>query len=102
MYSLLFAHGVILGRRGYGPIGWGMPYDFADTDLHTSLQQLQEFIVTQPDQSPEKLFRHLILECNYGARITEQRDIRLLEAIILDSCSLAADGSALEDAYPRP
>merc|ERR1719440_995042 len=110
MYNLLFTHGVILARRGYGHLGWSLPYDFADGDLHLSLQQLQEHLTSKPGSNPHKLFRDMILECNYGARITEPHDKRLLGNLLLECCSPIVEQvegqdqirTALTDAYARP
>merc|ERR1719271_1137390 len=69
-----------------------MPYEFTDSDLHISLRQLQEHLneASQETKDHTKLFHYLILECNYGARITEPSDKKLLEGL-MSSCCCAQD-----------
>jgi len=105
-------HGVILGRRRYGTLGWCMPYEFTDSDLHISLRQLQEHLneASQETKDHTKLFHYLILECNYGARITEPSDKKLLEVLMSSCCSAyspaasvhSSNNSSAEEVYPGP
>ena len=71
----------------YGPIGWNASttYEFSHSDLSLSLAQLREGLrecTKEEDLSEALLSTHyLIAECNYGGRITDEYDRRLLKVL---------------------
>ena len=69
-----------------------MPYEFSSIDLSIPLRQLQKIIANNmqvqtnasPDVVPWDMLLYCIGECNYGGRVTDERDRLTLKAILAD------------------
>lgn len=81
LFALAYFHAVILERRKYGPIGWNIQYSWMNSDLEVSKKQVRMFLEEQ-DLVPYAALNYIISEVNYGGRVTDYKDIKLISALL--------------------
>lgn len=81
LFALGYFHAAILERRKYGAIGWNIPYEWMTADLETSKRQLRMYLDEQ-DVVPYQALNYLVAEANYGGRVTDDKDVTLIKAML--------------------
>ena len=82
-FGLAFFHAVILERRKFGALGWNIPYAWMNRDFDASRMHLNMYIEEYKEQGvPFEILRFLVGTINYGGRVTDDKDEKLIAAIL--------------------
>ena len=81
LFGFAFFHAIVQDRRKFGAIGWNIPYEFTNEDFMVSRRQLKTF-VQDYEAIPYKVLNYIGAEINYGGRVTDDKDSRLIITIL--------------------
>ncbi|KAJ9453409.1 Dynein-1-beta heavy chain [Diplonema papillatum] len=81
IFSLVFFHGLVQERRKFGALGWNIAYEWSGPDLTASVKTIR-LCLSDFDDIPWPAVRYTIGVINYGGRVTDFLDNRLLQTFI--------------------
>ena len=90
IFNLAFFHAIVLERLQFGSIGWNIPYEFNPSDFAISRKHLRTFLLEYNEENtnsdlliiPFEALSYVIGELNYGGRVTDRWDRRLLLSLL--------------------
>merc|ERR1711871_307261 len=81
LFSLCWFHSILLERRKFKSLGFCIPYDFNDSDF-SICQDILALYLDEFEDTPWDALRYLTSEANYGGRVTDDWDRRLVNVYI--------------------
>ncbi len=97
LFGLVWFHALLLERRKFKSLGFNVPYDFNESDFAICHDLIIVFLDEYPDKVPFEAMKYLIAEANYGGRVTDDWDRRLVNVYISE---LFNDDVVNTDKYP--
>jgi len=82
LFALAWFHAILLERKKFKSLGFSIPYDFNQSDFAICHDLIIVFLDEYPDKTPWDAMRYLISEANYGGRVTDDWDRRLVNSYI--------------------
>ncbi|KAJ3056563.1 Dynein heavy chain 2, axonemal [Rhizophlyctis rosea] len=81
IFGLCFFHSVLLERKKFLTLGWNVTSDFNDSDFDIC-ENLMVVLLDEYTETPWDALKYLIAEANYGGRVTDDWDRRVLRSYI--------------------
>ncbi|KAF1335296.1 Dynein heavy chain, partial [Globisporangium splendens] len=77
LFCLCWFHSLLLERREFSNLGWNIPYDFNESGFAITEDALAIYL-DEHEETPWGALKYLIAQANYGGRVTDDWDRRLM------------------------
>jgi dynein heavy chain len=81
LFCLCWFHAILIERRKFRALGFNIPYEFNESDFVISEDVLGLYIDAY-EETPWEALKYLISQANYGGRVTDNLDRRLIQVYI--------------------
>jgi dynein heavy chain len=81
LFSLCFFHSVLIERKKFLTLGWNVVCDFNDSDFEIC-ENVLVVLLEEYQEIPWEAMKYLVAEANYGGRVTDDWDRRVLRSYI--------------------
>ena len=78
LFSLCWFHSIVVERKKFGSLGFNIPYAFNDSDFAVC-ENILSLYIDEFEETPFDALKYLIAQANYGGRVTDSIDRRLLD-----------------------
>jgi len=95
LFGISFFHALLQDRRRFGALGFNIRYEFANSDMKCSILQLEKFLALY-DHVPYTVLVNLVGHINYGGRITDDWDRRMVLTVLMS----IINEDLMSDTYP--
>ena len=82
LFCLAWFHSILLERRKFKSLGFNIAYDFNESDFAICHDLIIAFLNEYTESIPYEAMKYLIAEANYGGRVTDDFDRRLVNVYI--------------------
>jgi len=107
VFGLTWFHAILIERKKFKTLGWNVSYAFNDSDYSVCEDTIANYLgciklddgtfkgeYKKTNKIPWTAIQYLLAEANYGGRITDERDRRLIKVYareIFDDCLVAIE-----------
>ena len=80
-FALCWFHAILLERRKFKSLGFNVLYDFTESDFLVCHDSMVVLLDEYPDKTLLEALRYLVGEVNYGGRVTDDWDRKLVNVL---------------------
>jgi len=77
LFSLVYFHSALIERKKFLSLGWNIMYEFNDSDFDVC-ENILSIYLDEYEETPWDAMKYLIAQANYGGRVTDAQDVKVL------------------------